>query len=139
MKSYLLDTSALLTLRDDEPGADRVATLLAEAREGRICCLGCFITLMEITYRVWRDEGEAAGRLAHEQCLALPIEWMHESPALLKRAAEMKARFPLSLADAWIAATAAETGAVLVHKDPEFKVVAIAQMELPFKAKGKKS
>jgi PIN domain nuclease of toxin-antitoxin system len=25
----LLDTSALLTLRDDEPGADRVAELLA--------------------------------------------------------------------------------------------------------------
>jgi PIN domain nuclease of toxin-antitoxin system len=29
VKRYLLDTSALLTLRDDEPGADRVAELLA--------------------------------------------------------------------------------------------------------------
>jgi PIN domain nuclease of toxin-antitoxin system len=28
MKGYLLDTSALLTLRDDEPGADRVTDLL---------------------------------------------------------------------------------------------------------------
>jgi predicted nucleic acid-binding protein len=138
VKIYLLDTSALLTLRDDEPGADQVAALLAEAREDRVRCLGCFITLMEITYRVWRDEGEAAGRLAHEQCLALPIEWVHESPALLKLAAEIKARYPLSLADAWIAASAAQSGAVLVHKDPEFKVVAIDQLELPFKAKGKK-
>jgi len=138
MKSYLLDTSALLTLRDDEPGADQVAALLAEARDGRVRCLGCFITLMEITYRVWRDEGEAAGRLAHEQCFALPIEWVHESPALLKRAAEMKARHPLSQADAWIAASAAESGAVLVHKDPEFNIVAVNQLELPFKAKGRK-
>ena len=138
MKSYLLDTSALLTLRDDEPGADQVAALLAEARDGRVRCLGCFITLMEVAYRVWRDEGETAGRLAHEQCLALPIEWIHESSALLKRAAEMKARHPLSLADAWIAACAAESGAVLVHKDPEFKVVAIDQLELPFKVKGRK-
>ena len=31
MKRYLLDTSALLTLRDDEPGADRVAELLQSA------------------------------------------------------------------------------------------------------------
>ncbi|MBK6401256.1 MAG: PIN domain-containing protein [Rhodocyclaceae bacterium] len=138
MKRYLLDTSALLTLRDDEAGADRVAALLGEARDGRVRCLGCFITLMEITYRVWRDEGETAGRLAHEQCLALPIEWVHESPALLKRAAEVKARHPLSLADAWIAASAVESSAVLVHKDPEFKVVAIEQLELPFKAKGRK-
>jgi hypothetical protein len=29
VKRDLLDTSALLTLRDDEPGADRVAELLA--------------------------------------------------------------------------------------------------------------
>jgi len=137
MKSYLLDTSALLTLRDDEPGADQVAALLAEARNGRVRCLACFMTLMEITYRVWRDEDEAAGRLAHEQCLSLPIEWVHESPALLKRAAEMKARHSLSLADAWIAASVVESGAILVHKDPEFKVVAIDQLELPFKAKGK--
>ncbi len=28
MKRYLLDTSALLTLRDDEPGADQLETLL---------------------------------------------------------------------------------------------------------------
>jgi PIN domain nuclease of toxin-antitoxin system len=31
MKRYLLDTSALLTLRDDEPGAQRVADLLTLA------------------------------------------------------------------------------------------------------------
>lgn len=44
----LLHASALLALRDDEPGA----------------------------YQVWKDEGEPAGRLAHEQLLALPQEWL---------------------------------------------------------------
>ena len=104
MKGYLLDTSAILTLRDDEPGADRVAELLEQTRQGSARCLGRFITLMEVFYRVWRDEGESAGRLAYEQCLALPIVWVHESPGLLKRAAALKAAHPLSLADAWIAA-----------------------------------
>ncbi len=52
MKHYLLDTSALLTLRDNEPGADQVAALLYEAQNGKYECLGCFITLREIFYRV---------------------------------------------------------------------------------------
>jgi len=135
MKGYLLDTSAILTLRDDEPGADRVAELLEQTRQGSVRCLGCFITLMEVFYRVWRDEGESAGRLAYEQCLALPIVWVHESPGLLKRAAALKAGHPLSLADAWIAAAALEQGAVLIHKDPEFRAVEVAQEELPLRAK----
>ena len=135
MNAYLLDTSALLTLRDDEPGSDRVAELLQQAQRGEARCLGCFITLMEILYRIWRDEGEAAGRLAYEQCLALPITWIHESPELLKRAAEVKAIHSLSLADAWIAACALEQGAALIHKDPEFQSVAIEQESLLRKRK----
>jgi predicted nucleic acid-binding protein len=133
MKAYLLDTSALLTLRDDEPGADRVAQLLGGSSLGRAKCLGCFVTLMEVLYRVWRDEDEAAGRLAYEQCHNLPIEWLHETPALPMRAAEIKATYPLSLADAWIAAAAMQAGAVLVHKDPEFQPLPVEQETLPFK------
>ena len=133
MRVYLLDTSALLTLRDDEPGADRVAELLQQAQQGDARCLGCFIGLMEMLYRVWRDEGEATGRLAYEQCLALPIEWVHESPDLLKSAAAIKACYPLSLADAWIAASATEHRAILIHKDPEFATLAVEQEALPFK------
>ena len=135
MKVYLLDTSAILTLRDDEPGADRVVELLEQTQQGRVRCLGCFITLMEVFYRVWRDEGEAAGRLAYEQCLALPIVWVHDSTGLLKRAAALKAGHSLSLADAWIAAAALEQGAVLIHKDPKLRVVGVAQEELPLRAK----
>lgn len=89
MNRWLLDTSALLTLRDDEAGAERVAELLLLAQQAKAECLVCFMTGMELLYRVWRDEGEAAGRLAYEQCLALPIQWLHESPKLLIRAAEV--------------------------------------------------
>jgi predicted nucleic acid-binding protein len=137
MKRYVLDTSALLTLRDDEPGADRVAELLQQASTAKVRCYGCFITLMEVLYRVWRDESEAAGRLAYQQCLSLPIEWLRDSDKLLMKAAELKALFPLSLADAWIAACAAEHSAVLVHKDPEFQPLPIAQEVLPLKPVGR--
>lgn len=133
MKRCLLDTSALLTLRDNEPGADRVAELLRLAQKKKIECLGCFMTLMEILYRVWRDENQAAGWLAYEQCMALPIEWIHESPELLKKAAQIKATYPLSIADAWIAACALMENATLIHKDPEFQELDVSQELLPLK------
>jgi predicted nucleic acid-binding protein len=133
MKRFVLDTSALLTLRDDEPGADRVADVLHQASSGKARCYGCFISLMEVLYRVWQDEDEAAGQLAYQQCLALPVEWLRNTDALLLKAAEFKALYPLSLADAWIAACTAEQGAVLLHKDPEFQPVPVAQEMLPLK------
>jgi ribonuclease VapC len=136
MNRWLLDASALLTLRDDEPGAERVAEWLLLAQQGKAECLTCFMTGMELLYRVWRDEGEAAGRLAHEQCLALPIQWVHESPDLLLRAAELKGSYPLSLANAWIAASALQENAILVHKDPEFDAVPVSQEPLPYKRAG---
>jgi predicted nucleic acid-binding protein len=133
VKRWLLDTSALLALRDDEAGADRVAALLNQAQAGRAECYGCFMSLMEVYYRVWKDESEAAGRLAYEQCLSLPIEWLHESPGLLEAAAAIKATNALSLADAWIAAAASLAGATLVHKDPEFAALKLKQEVLPLK------
>lgn len=133
MKRYLLDTSALLTLRDDEKGADVVADLLFNAQKGKCRCYACFISLMEILYRVWKDENELAGRLAYEECQSLPIDWIHESKKLLETSAELKATNNLSLADAWIAASAFQENAILVHKDPEFIPLECPQIELPYK------
>ena len=123
---YLLDTSALLTLRDDEPGADRVEALLENSQ----CCYACFLSRMEVLYRVWKDEGERAGRLAYEQLKALPLNWIEASEPLLEQAASIKARFSLSLADAWIAAAALQVGATLLHKDLEFRAIADCPQEL---------
>jgi len=95
------------------------------------------MSLMEVLYRVWRDEDKAAGQLAYQQCLALPIEWLQSSETLLTKAAEFKAIYPLSLADAWIAACASEQGATLLHKDPEFKPLPVTQELLPLKQKAR--
>lgn len=130
MKRFLLDTSALLALRDDEAGADQVAAML---KDPNASCQACFTTRMEVLYRVWKDEGELQGKLALQQCLALPIEWVECSEELLQRAAEIKACNRLSLADAWIAAAAFVRDAILVHKDPEFRVLEILQQRLPQK------
>ncbi|HMW21732.1 MAG TPA: PIN domain-containing protein [Nitrosomonas sp.] len=46
----------------------------------------------------------------------------------------IKATHPLSIADAWIAATALELEITLVHKDPEFEhLPELLQARLPYK------
>ena len=116
----LLDTSALLTLRDDEAGADRVDEVLQQPQR----CYACFLTRMEVLYSVWKDEDERAARLAYEQLKALPRHWGEASEPLLEQAASIKVRHSLSVADAWIAAAAQQVGATLLHKDPEFRAIA---------------
>lgn len=134
MKAYVLDNSALLTLRSDEAGAERVQVLLDDAASDEVICYACFMSLMEVLYRVWKNEGEAAGRAAYQQCVGLPVVWIHESTELLERAAQVKATYPLSVADVWIAATALELNATLVHKDPEFEnLPGLLEERLPYK------
>jgi predicted nucleic acid-binding protein len=141
MSNYVLDTSALLTLHYNEPGSQRVADILVAALTSAsaapspgVRVFGSFITLMEVLYRVWKNEGEAAGRKAYAACQALTVTWMQSNPGLLELAASLKARHPMSLGDACIAATALQCQAVLLHKDPEFEPVPDLQHEpLPYK------
>jgi ribonuclease VapC len=125
---YVLDTSAILALRSDEPGADRVESILRAARAGRVSSLVSFMTRMEVLYRVTASEGEEAARTALRLLDASRVRWVSCEPEILEWAARIKADGGLSVADAWIAATAAVHRAVLVHKDSEFtRVRAVSQ------------
>ena len=126
---WLIDTSALLALRDNEAGAERVAALLRLAIDGQSMVMACFMSRMEVLYRVWKDENERQARLAYAQLQSLPIRWVAASDPLLERAAGIKACHALSVADAWIAAAAQQEGAVLVHKDPEFQAISSLAQE----------
>ena len=92
-------------------------------------------TITERVYRVWRDEDETSARLAYQQCLALPVEWMRDRDALLLMPAEIKAlilcRWPLH----GLLLAPAGSGAILMHKDAEFHALPIEQEALPLKAK----
>lgn len=126
---WLLDTSALLALRDNEAGAERVAALLRRAMSGQGQVLACFMSRMEVLVRVWKDEDERRARLADAQLQSLPLVWVAASDRLLERAAELKACHAFSVADAWIAAAAWQEAAVLVHKDPGFQAISSLPQE----------
>jgi predicted nucleic acid-binding protein len=119
--SFVLDTSALLALRGDEAGADRVETLLSQAKKNQCRLLASFISRMEILYIIWREEGEEAARHALRLIDSFGVEWISCEPTILETAARLKARGRLSVADSWIGATTVAYSATLVHKDPEFE------------------
>jgi len=129
--SYVLDTSAILALRGDEAGAERVEQILRRGKAGRAGVLVSFMTRMELLYRITRDEDEDAAREALRLLDAVGVEWVSCDAEILDRAARVKAAGGLSVADAWIAATALLKTSRLVHKDPEFdKVENLSQERL---------
>jgi len=115
---YVLDTSAWLTLIEDEAGADRIEALLDKARAGEIVVLVSFMSFMEVYYITLqeRDQSEAQARV--DLMAALPGLRVDSTEALSLLAGELKAKHRMSVADAWIAALAQARNATLVHKDP---------------------
>jgi predicted nucleic acid-binding protein len=128
---YVLDTSAILTLLEDEEGAQRVESLLRREE-----MLLPFLTLLETYYITLQEQSEdvADQRYALLKQLPATILWNVDEPTLLT-AGRLKASYHLSLADALIAAFAVRHRAVLVHKDPEMAALSkIVQVEtLPYK------
>ncbi|MBI5242522.1 MAG: type II toxin-antitoxin system VapC family toxin [Elusimicrobia bacterium] len=131
--SWVLDTSALFCLKGAEPGADGVERILRRhGGEDRVFV--SFISMMEFYYVVHREMGEAEARRACLRLKQLPIHVMESDEELGLAAARFKSLGRLSVADAWVAATAERIGAVLVHKDPEFNSLAchVRLQPLPF-------
>ena len=116
---YVLDTSAILTLIEDEAGAERVEHVLNHEQ-----VILPWIVLLEAYYvsQQERGQGEADRRYALLKQLTVTILWEIDEPTLLT-AARLKAAHHLSLADAVIAATAIRQNATLLHKDPEFETL----------------
>lgn len=131
-RRFVLDTSALLAWIGGEPGSGRVRALLRGNEE----VLLPWPVLLEMYYVTARVGGEAKALRRYAAVRQLPVTFLDrmEEPLLLA-AARLKARYPISLADALIAAHADAWDAVLVHKDPEYEALAgeIALEALPFK------
>jgi predicted nucleic acid-binding protein len=128
---FVLDTSAILTLIEDEPGADRVEEVLHQAAVWLP-----WVVLLETYYVTEQERGraEADHRYALLKQLPLTILWQVDEINLLT-SARLKAAHRLSLADAMIAGLALQLEATLLHKDPEFEVLqtVLPQEALPYK------
>jgi ribonuclease VapC len=120
---YLFDSHALLAFFQKEKGAEIVANILRKSMEQRLDQLISVINLGEIIYMTKRRFGdqkkvEILGRIHQLGLKVLPAP-----EALVFKAAELKAEYPISYADCFALACAQEHSATLVTGDPEFKKV----------------
>lgn len=119
---HLLDSSAVLAFYFGEPGAERVRDILSEERTPVVLSV---LTAAELWSRLRAEGAEPAfedvwRRLSEMASALVPVSLQVVVTAIeLRRSAA--ARLPLI--DALIAATAAEQGAVLVHRDPHFSSI----------------
>lgn len=134
VERFVLDTSALLTLIEDEAGADRVEDVLRRHRAALP-----WVALMEVYYVTKQERGQAEADRRHTLIKQMPAEVLWDADeATILLAGDLKAVHRLSFADALVSAIARRHGAVLLHKDPELDALAGEQPleALPYKTAG---
>ena len=121
MSAKVLDSFALIAYLRDEQGADTVEALLVAAGRKDSPLHMTDVNYAEVKYSVIKKDGAAAWAEAAKILPGLPIDFHSTTRALADAAADFKARFKMSLADAFAAALAKEKKAELVTGDLEFK------------------
>jgi predicted nucleic acid-binding protein len=129
--SYVFDTSAILTLWNDEEGADLLESLLRSSVDVYVS----FMSYMESRYRIWKNAGKEESDEFSKYLELLPLTKMDMTDSIFEKAIEIKATKSVSVCDSWIIATAIVLDATLVHKDPEFEQVKtlVKLKALPYK------
>ena len=123
MRNYLFDAFPLLCWLQEEPGYEIVDDLLVQAEEGKASVSIHVINLGEVFYRVGRVAGIKRAEEILSEIRLLPVRVFSISDEDVMRAAKIKATYPISYADAFAAAKAEQSGAIVVTGDPEYKAV----------------
>ena len=121
--SHLFDSHALLAFFQKEAGAQIVAAILNQLMTQRLHRLICVINLGEIIYLTKRRFGDEKKIEVLSRIHQLGFKILPVPDSLVYQAAEIKAQYPMSYADAFAVACAQQHSAVLVTGDPEFKAV----------------
>jgi len=121
MPAKVLDSFALIAYFRDEPGAETMEHLLVSASRKDNPVLMTDVNYAEVKYSILKKDGAGAWEQAEKILPGLPIDFQSTTRALADTAADFKARFKMSLADAFAAALAREKKAELVTGDMEFK------------------
>ena len=123
MPAKVLDSFALIAYFRDEAGAETVEDLMVTAGEKDNPLHMTDVNYAEVKYSIVKKDGAKAWEEAAKILQGLPIDFHSTTREMADIAADFKARFKMSLADAFAAALAKEKKAELVTGDPEFKAV----------------
>ena len=120
-KIIVLDSWAIMAYMEDEPAAEKIANLIADARDQGDRLLMSVVNIGEVWYAMARrhsarDADDAIGELR-----TIGIEFIDTDWPLTKIAASYKALGGISYADCFAAALAKHHKAALLTGDQEFK------------------
>jgi ribonuclease VapC len=122
ISSFVLDSFALIGFLENEKFASRVEGLLKQARRGKNVVFLHALHLGEVYYIILREQGENIANLAYARIRSFPVRYIDAiDDELLRKAATLKANYPISYADAFAAAMAMIHKSSLLTGDPEFK------------------
>jgi len=131
----VLDSWAILALvLGGTSAALVVRRQLRRARTGNTRLLLNIVNLSEVYFRTWQLLGEERAEEVWSLVRGLPLDVVPVKEPLAREAARIKARHPLSLADAFAVATARLHSAPILTGDPEIlalppSVVSIRRLE----------
>ncbi len=125
MKSpvYILDSFALLAYFQAEAGGATVKDILKQAKMGDVVTYLSLINLGEVIYITGRKLSNDKAKEILLDILLLPIQLAEVTMDRVLAAAQVKAQYPISYADAFAVALAQELNATIVTGDSEFKQV----------------
>ena len=123
MATKVLDSWALIAFFEDEPAAEQVEKLLAQAAADRHRLLLSVVNWGEVYYNTMREVSQEAAEQKAREIAALPIDivGVGDDLALARQAAIYKATHKMAYADCFAAALAKSKNAELLTGDPEFK------------------
>ena len=122
---YVLDACAMFAFLQDEPGADKVVSVLTTARDGKGKVHMSAINLLEVYYDIYRSVGKAKADEEIAMIKKLPIEVHTEiTNKIFEEAGRLKATYKISLADSVALAQAiALDGELLTSDHHEFDII----------------
>ena len=118
-----LDSFAVLAYLQAEKGAQQVKELLHQAANGQLSVQMTVINLGEVYYITSRVYGQERAEEVLAMLKHLPIKLVVADEELTLEVSRIKAKHPLSYADAFAVALAQRHGASVVTGDPEFSCV----------------
>ena len=122
-KAYVLDSWAILSFFHDEPAADKVETIIADAHALSIPMLMSVVNAAEVWYIIARRRSQADANAAIQSLRQLGIDFVEAHWELAHEAGRFKMKNRMSFADCFAAALAKYKNATLLTGDLEFKQV----------------
>jgi len=122
--TYIFDACALIAFLNKElgKGYETVRDLLFRAVAGEVTLYMSLVNLVEVHYCFIKLNGVETANAVMEPVKSLPIKFIHDiTDDIYFEAALYKAHYPMSLADAFLCATAKSLSATIVTKDKEIK------------------